>query len=411
MPMLEKIKNYFRGSAYQNTQGTTIFPVWNGRRVVVDAGGDLVFLTCMEVLAKNVAQIQWGLYGTDNKEIENTMAMFQRTLNLEPYPGINAYDFWRNMEIQRLAYGNAYAYICYDKATLLKCLVPLDAAQMKVYWDNANILDGARKIIYEYTDAVNGHKYTILPEEIIHVKAFSNNGIVGRKAIAVLGDTLQSNADVESSLRSNVANGFDGTIVLSYTSDLSASKQKQLQAQIQALLSNSGNKILPLPAGMTATNIKNDIKSYYDTLKTANAQAISAFFGIPLVMLNIGGGAGMATFSTNQLQQFYNGTIAPVIRQYAIELTTKLLTERQANKGYRFDDASDVFDRLDAQGKAQVLATYTGAGILTPNEARASLQYPRSEDPAADKLSQRGGTGMLGDSPANEGGQKKEEGE
>ena len=55
MPMLEKIKNYFRGSAYQNTQDTTIFPVWNGKKVVVDAGGDLVFLTCMEILAKNVA--------------------------------------------------------------------------------------------------------------------------------------------------------------------------------------------------------------------------------------------------------------------------------------------------------------------------------------------------------------------
>ena len=377
----------------------------------MDAGGDLVFITCMEILAKNVAQIQWGLFGSDNKEIENTMPMFQKALNLQPYPGINAYDFWRNMEVQRLAYGNAYAYICYDKTSMLKCLVPLDAQQMQVYLDDANILDGKRKIIYEYADKPTGKKYTMLPEEVLHVKAFSNDGIVGRKAISVLGDTLQSNADVESALRSNVANGFDGTILLTYTSDLSQAKQKTLQSQVQALLSNSANKVLPLPAGMNATNIKNDVKSYYDSLKTANAQAISAFFGIPLVMLNIGGGAGMATFSTNQLQQFYNGTIAPVIRQYAIELTTKLLTERQANKGYRFDDASDVFDRLDAQGKAQVLATYTGAGILTPNEARLSLQYPRVDDPTADKLSQRGGTGMLGDSPANEGGKGNEEGE
>ena len=128
-------------------------------------------------------------------------------------------------------------------------------------------------------------------------------------------------------------------------------------------------------------------------------------------MLNIGGGAGMATFSTNQLQQFYNGTIAPIVRQYSIELTTKLLTERQMNKGYRFDDASDVFDRLDAQAKSSVLATYTGAGILTPNEARLSLQYPKSEDPLADRLIQRGGMGTLGDSPENEGGRgNKEEG-
>lgn len=411
MPMLERIKNYFQGSAYQNTQDTTIYPVWNGKKIVIDAAGDLVFLTCIEILAKNVAQIHWGLFGSDNKEVENTMMMFQKTLNLEPYPGINAFDFWRNMEVQRLAYGNAYAYICYDKTSLLKCLVPLDAAQMRVYLDNANILDGKRKIIYEYTDTPTGKKYTMLPEEVLHVKAFSNDGIIGRKAISVLGETLKSNADVESALRSNVTNGFDGTILLTYTSDLSAAKQKTLQAQVQSLLSNTANKILPLPAGMNASNIKNDIKTYYDSLKSANAQAISAFFGIPLAMLNIGGGAGMATFSTNQLQQFYNATIAPVVRQYSNELSVKLLTERQMNKGYRFDDSSDVFDRLDAQSKSSVLATYTGAGILTPNEARASLQYPRSEDPAADKLSQRGGTGMLGDSPANEGGQKKEEGE
>ena len=128
-------------------------------------------------------------------------------------------------------------------------------------------------------------------------------------------------------------------------------------------------------------------------------------------MLNIGGGAGMATFSTNQLQQFYNGTIAPIVRQYSNELTTKLLTERQMNKGYCFDDASDVFDRLDAQSKCTVLCSFVGSGILTPNEARRSLQYPASGDENAEKLILRGTGGTLGDNPGNEGGnQTTEEG-
>ena len=403
--MLERLKNYFKGSVWQTVK-TQVLPVGRGIRYTVDAGGNLVFATCIEILSKNLAQNRWGLYSADHKEQANLMATFRKALNISPYPGINAYDFWAYMEKQRQG-GNAYAYIKYNKLGGLDYLVPLDNTQMQVFWDDANILDGARKIIYQYTDQTAGQTYTMLPEELLHFKAYSLNGIVGRPAIEVLGETLKSDADVESALRTGVANGFDGTIILSYTSDLSKAKQDELQARVKELLQNSNSTILPLPAGMSATNIKNDVKAYFDSLKTYNAQAISSFFGIPLAMLNISGGAGMATFSTNQLMSFYTGTIAPMISQYATELTTKLLTERQIGKGYRFDTANDVFDMLDAQAKSSVLCAYTGAGILTANEARASLQYPALE--GGDVLTQRGGTGSLGDAPTNEGGRGKEE--
>lgn len=117
-------------------------------------------------------------------------------------------------------------------------------------WDDANILDGGRDLVYRYTDPRNGETYTILPDEILHFRAFSTNGILGRPAGAVLLDTLQANAEAESAIRSTISNGFSGTIVLTYTSDLSKTKQKELQAQIKELLSNSNATILPLPAGM-----------------------------------------------------------------------------------------------------------------------------------------------------------------
>ena len=304
------------------------------------------------------------------------------------------------MEKQRQG-GNAYAYLNFENGEL-KHMVPLDNAHMQVFWDDANILEGKRKIVYQYQDIVGGQNYTFLPEEILHLKAYSINGIVGRPAIDVLFDTLKADADVESALRSGVQNGFDGTIVLSYTSDLSDSKQKELQNRVKELLANSNSTILPLPAGMTATNIKNDIKSTFDSLKSTNAQAISSFFGIPLAMLNIGGGAGMATFSTNQLMSFYSGTIAPIVKQYADELTVKLLTGRQISKGYCFDTANDVFDMLDASTKATVLCAYKGAGILSANEARASLQYPSKE--GGDELQTVGTGGTLGDNAGKNGG-------
>ena len=403
--MFDRFKAYFAGfAANRKRDGPHIIPLGRGSRVIVDAGGDTIYATCVETLARQIAQTRWGLYGKDNKEITRIMEQFQDVLNLQPYPGVNAYSFWEYMEKQRLGCGNAFAYIQYDDVGNLLALVPLDATRMKIYWDDANILEGKRHIIYEYHDAESGRTFTILPEEVIHVKAYSANGLVGRSALEVLRNTLAGNAEVEGALRTSVKNGFSGTIVLSYTSDLSVSKQKVLQEQVKELLSNADSTILPLPAGMSATNISNDIKSYFDTLKTINTQAISSFFGIPLFMLNVVGGAGTATFSTTQMTSFYNNTIAPIVNQYAMELTVKLLTRKQRKKGYRFDCCNDVFDFLDASAKSSVLCAYTGAGILTPNEARISLNYPESNEPSADKLSQRGGTGLLGDSADNEGG-------
>ena len=404
--MFDKIRNYFKGSAYQKYE-TQIFPVGRGFRVNVDANGNMVYATCVEILAKNLAQMRWGLYGPDNSELNTILPLYRKALNLQPYPGINAYDFWNYMEKQRQG-GNAYAYLKFENGEL-KHMVPLDNLYMKVFWDDANILEGKRKIVYQYTDAMTQQNFVFLPEEVLHLKAYSVNGIVGRPAINVLFDTLKADGEVESALRSGVANGYDGTIVLSYTSDLSDAKQRELQNRVKDLLGNSNNTILPLPAGMTATNIKNDIKATSDSLKSYNAQAISSFFGIPLAMLNIGGGAGMATFSTNQLMSFYSGTIAPIVKQYADELTVKLLTGRQISKGYYFDTSNDVFDMLDAQTKATVLCAYKGAGILSANEARASLQYPAKD--GGDELITVGTGGTLGDNAGrNGGGDTSEEG-
>lgn len=408
--MFEKIKAYIRGYP-ASRPGHTYALVGFGRQFPVNPQGDVVFATCIKILAQNMAQFRWTVYGPDSTARPNAVPGISNVLNYQPYPGINAYAFWEYMEKQRLSNGNAYAYIRYDKATALAGLCPLDGSAVQVVWDDANILDGARSLVYQYTDPRTGLAYTILPEEMLHFRAFSTNGIVGRPAVQVLRDTLDANAEAESAIRSAVNNGFSGTIVLTYTSDMSKAKQKELQEQIKELLANSHATILPLPAGMEAMNITNDVGQYYKLVKESKAEDISALFGIPLAMLNRMGGTGAATFSASQMMQFFSQTVAPIIEQYAAELSVKLLSVRQQDKGLRFGTVNDVFDSLDAESKASVLCSYTGAGILTPNEARGSLKYPRLDDPMADTLTQRGGTGALGDSPGNEQGNEGGESE
>ena len=401
MSIFNKIANYFRG--YPRNDHGPVAPVGIGNRVMVDINGDLTYATCVNILSQAIAQCRWSIYDRSSNAVPEASPGFKKVLNVRPYPGINAYDFWEYMERQRLTLGNAFALIRY-KGLYLTHLAPLDASNVTVMWDDANLLDGQRQIVYLYRDPRDSRTYTILPEEILHFKAYSSNGIVGRPAIDILRSAMAASAEVESALRTAVSNGFAGTIMLQYTSDLSASRAKELQTQVMELLKTKDRTILPLPVGMTAMNIANDIRSYYETLKQSKMEDISALFGIPLALLNKSGGTGAATFSETQMMNFFSMTIQPIITRYACEMTGKFLTTQQQQDGLTIATENDVFDSLDASGKASVLCSYTGAGILTPNEARLSLKYPKSDDKGADILTQRGGTGALGDSPGNEQG-------
>lgn len=402
MQLLDKFLNFFKGPAAKAIRYETM-PIGVGTRKSVSADGDLAFITCIEILAKYMAQTSWSVYGKDNKEVEDIMARYGRTLNYQPYTGVNAYDMWHYMETQRQIWGNAYAYIDMDKKGVLRNFIPMDAACVTLLWDDKELLSGDRKLYYQYIDERIGADFVLPAEQVFHVKAHSANGLIGRRAGAVLSQALAGNAEVESALRSTVATGFSGTILLSMSSDLNETRQKAVQEKVKKLMENSGSVLLPLPPGLKADNIPNNIKDYYEILRKTNVEAISAFFGVPLMLLNIGSGAGVGTFSTNQMTQFFQGTIQPIIREYALELSAKLLTWRQIGQGYKFDSSADIFDFLDAQAKASVISAYVGGGVLTPNEARASLLYPASDDPLADRLTQRGG-GLLGDSAENEGG-------
>ena len=406
MQLLDKILNYFKGAAAQSIRYNFV-PVGVGVRKTVQADGDLAFATCIEILAKYMGRVSWNVYGRDNKELIVIMARYGRCLNVQPYSGVNAFDFWYYMETQRQLYGNAYAYIDTDNAGVLRNLVPLDAACVTLLWDDKGLLTGDRKLFYQYIDSRIGADFILPAEQVFHVKAHSVNGLVGRRAGAVLAQALSGNAEVESALRTTVTTGFSGSILLNFDSDLNDAKQRAVQEKVKKLMVDSDSVIIPLPPGLKATNIPNNVKDYYEILRKANAEAISAFFGIPLMLLNIGDGAGVGAFSTNQMTQFFLGTIQPIISEYALELSAKLLTNRQMGYGYHFDSSADVFDFLDAQSKASVLSAYVGGGILTPNEARASILYPMSDDPLANRLTQRGG-GLLGDSAANEGGKNNE---
>lgn len=111
--MFEKIKAYIRGypptKRYRN-----LTPVGYGRAFNISPNADVVFATCVKILAQNLAQFRWTVYRPDSTAEPAAVPGSATVLNYQPYHGINAYAFWEYMEKQRLLYGNAFAYIKCD---------------------------------------------------------------------------------------------------------------------------------------------------------------------------------------------------------------------------------------------------------------------------------------------------------
>lgn len=384
----KKAKAFRKASAQQTVTDTVLMPVSKGINFLTSADNDITYTACIEMLANYVSLTRFGLFDGSQNALD--MTQYRRVLNIASAEGVNASTFWRLMELNRLHHGNAYAYIEWGKNLALKQLIALDPAFMRVYYDNIGILEG-RKLVYEYQDNTSGTTYTFLPEELLHLKAFSLNGYIGRPAHEVLADTIKFSAAADGALIDTMERGYGGTCVLSYTSDLNVEKRKELLAHVKKLLSEGDTRMLPLPLGMNATLLSSNLESYYNAFKELSIKQISSFFGIPLFMLNMVGGSGNASMTSAQANSFYNATISPIVRQYKDELTAKLLTTKQINEGVAFDiDDIAGFTALSATERVDALVKMATNNILTPNEARAELGFSASEDVNADKLHSNG---------------------
>lgn len=393
--IMNRIKNFFTGNVNSVTvkkelgaEKDVYIPV-TGRSFSYRERDNTINI-CAKILADAISNIQFGLYDLNNKRQNDSS--YRVALNIRANKYQNSIEFWKLMEQNRIIYGNAFAYVDWLGDTV-KELIPLIPYNMKVYVNNTE--DWLHEdLIYEYIDK-NGKTYTFLPDELIHLKANSQNGLAGLPTASILSEIVEENNVATGYINEIYKNGYAGVMTLSYTSDLSVAKRKELVNQIKEIIEHQGSRMLAIPTGMDAKvqgGSGIDGKTYID-LRDAGVKKIASYLGIPLFLLGLGDNAGSSAMTTAQEQAFYNQTLKPIIRQYAAELTSKLISNRDILKGVHFeDDDISGFGMLPAETKVKVLTQLAAAGILTVNESRAELGFERYEDEtnSGDKLYRNG---------------------
>ena len=349
---------------------------------------EATYFACLKVLSESIGKLPLKLLKfNENMGVEPLYnhALY-RVVHDRPNPYMTATSFWGTVELNRNHYGNAYVWIKGGGKKTSLWILPSD--EVEIWLDDACILANNPDIYYIYSKGANRYKFT--SEEILHFKSFNTfDGIKGVSVRTQLAFTVKGNVKSQKLLNKMYDNGFTGKAVLQYTGNLNEANKKTFAKGIQEFidgdLTDEGIKnIIPIPYGTTLQpfNIKLSDNQFLE-MRQYTALQIASAFGIKPYQIGDYTKSSYASAEAQQLS-FYIDTLLYIVKQYEEELSYKLLSAEEWNKGTGFKFNIDVILRADFATKVNTLSTAVNSFLMTPNEARAKLDL--ASKPGGDRL-------------------------
>ncbi|NBW17460.1 MAG: phage portal protein [Caulobacteraceae bacterium] len=277
-------------------------------------------------------------------------------LNFRPNPYQSAQDFRRELFKDLLLDGNAFIHF---DGTFMYHLPA----------DNVEILTDPKTFI-------RGYKYNakVLFEEkdVFYFKDVSSTSIYrGSSRLESCLENINILYSMQEFQQKFFENGTIFGLVLTSENTLSQqAKEKTLQYWQQRYNSKSGGKRpIILDSGLKPQRLSeqnfNDL-DFDQAIKTHNERIISSI-GVPPLLLQGGNNANIAP----NLRLFYLETVLPIVRLY--------ISAIERYFGYDVEAITSNVSALqpDIGELAKYHSTLVNGGIITPNEARVELRYPK----------------------------------
>ncbi len=348
--------------------------------------------TCIKILSEGMGKLPIKVYQDQDGVRKAADHYLYQLLKLRPNPYMSSTSLFRCLEVQRNVYGNAYISIEYDSRGRIVGLWPIDneKGSVEIWIDDvgvlgpSGVLSPASKMWYVVT--VNGERRKIMPEGIIHLKAFSADGISGVSPLRYLKTVVENAASAGMFINKFFKKGLQTKGLVHYTGDLSHEAKQRFIKNFEEMSSGLKNahRVAMLPFGYQFTPIAlplTDAQFLENTELTI--RQIAAVFGIKMHQLNE---LARATHTniTEQQRQFYVDTLLPIITEYEQEFTWKLFLPDEIEAGFYVRFNVDVILRADMETRFTAYRTGIQSGFLKPNEAREKEELP--PDPDGDRL-------------------------
>ena len=303
---------------------------------------------------------------------------YERLVSLEPSPGFSAFSWRQTMEVIRNVEGNAYALRVLDGLGQVTRLDILQPGRVQPKWN-------PRDSSVWYEVRMDDGKLAQCPGGlIINLKHMSANGLRGIRPIDVLRQSLDYDQQVKE-LSLDQLDGVNQGIMLTVpNTGLSQEQKDDVVKRFLETYENSGRSVVILEGGLTATTFTGQtVNPQLLDVERITRNRVATVYNLPPHLL---GDYSDTSFSTaeQQMQEFRQLTITPIVQQWEEEFNRKMLTPEEWADGYRFRFDTDSLGRADMATTANRNQMAIRGGWRKPNEVRESEGLP--PDPMGGEL-------------------------
>jgi HK97 family phage portal protein len=258
--------------------------------------------------------------------------------------------------------GNALLYIRRDSRGVAKELIYCKPADTQIMYN-----ESTRDLYYLNQKVAKGR---IEPKDMIHLYKNSQDGINGRSIISYAKKVFDLSKYTDATASNYYQSGCNLNGILTITGNPSQEEVEKIRMNWKRLHGADGNSGLAILKGnMNYQSIgQSAAESQMLEARLFNVSEIARFFNISPVLLGDLTKSSYSTIEAAQLE-FVQHTLYPFIVMFEEELNRKLC--HRSNVRIDFDESFLI--KSDKSVQANYLNTLVSGGIMSINEARASL--------------------------------------
>jgi HK97 family phage portal protein len=306
-------------------------------------------------------QVKQKLPGGGAKKI--TDSYLHNRLKFSPNNEMRPSVWKRSRLTHVLLHGNSYSFIEETKVNPVSNLWPLNPEQVTV--ERLKLQNGRGRLQYIVED---GYKKKIYkPSQILHLKGFSWNGLVGESVITTYAkEQIGIGLELDRFEANFFKNGLNPGGIFKHPRSLQQTTKESFITAIKKRFGGNKNSRLPmiLEDGMEFVpyEVKMVDQQFMELLRLNKAD-ICGIFGVPQSRISISDSNTNYNNTEQEKRRYYESGLKPWAVQDEEEMNYKLLTEQERKAGLFIKYNFDAFLRGDSQIRAEVSEKWWRMGV------------------------------------------------